>query len=298
MPAVSMTVNGKAVTADVDARTLLVQFLRENLRLTGTHVGCDTSQCGACVVHVDGNAAKSCTTLALQRDGANVPTIEGLAEPDGTLHPMQEAFRENHGLQCGFCTPGMIMTAVDMVRRKGNDLDEHTIREELDGNHLPLHRLPQHRQGDRGRRQGHGQGRQPDAASGRVTSSRNDITGGDRHERDRYRRGGAPQGRLPFHHRQGPVHRRRQRGRARPAPCSCARRTRTPGSRASTPRRGEAMPGVLAVLTGAELADRQDRQSDLRLDDPFQGRLADEDGAASGARRRQGQLCRRCRSRW
>ena len=134
MPAVSMTVNGKAVTADVDPRTLLVQFLRENLRLTGTHVGCDTSQCGACVVHVDGMAVKSCTTLALQAEGANVTTIEGLAAPDGPLHPMQEAFRENHGLQCGFCTPGMIMAAVDMVNRKGNELDEHTIRQELDGN--------------------------------------------------------------------------------------------------------------------------------------------------------------------
>ena len=133
MPAVSMTVNGKAVTADVDPRTLLVQFLRENLRLTGTHVGCDTSQCGACVVHVNGKAIKSCTILALQTDGANVLTIEGLAT-DGKLHPMQEAFRENHGLQCGFCTPGMIMAAVDMVNRKGNALEERTIREELEGN--------------------------------------------------------------------------------------------------------------------------------------------------------------------
>jgi carbon-monoxide dehydrogenase small subunit len=128
-----MTVNGKAVTADVEARTLLVTFLRENLRLTGTHVGCDTSQCGACVVHVDGKAAKSCTMLALQAEGARVLTIEGLA-PDGVLHPMQEAFRENHGLQCGFCTPGMIMTAVDLVNREGNDLDEQTIREGLEGN--------------------------------------------------------------------------------------------------------------------------------------------------------------------
>ena len=134
MPAVSMTVNGKAVTADVDSRTLLVQFLRENLRLTGTHVGCDTSQCGACVVHLNGIAVKSCTTLALQAEGGNVLTIEGLAAPDGPLHPMQEAFRENHGLQCGFCTPGMVMTAVDIVRRKGNELDEQTIRHELDGN--------------------------------------------------------------------------------------------------------------------------------------------------------------------
>ena len=115
MPAVSMTVNGKPVTGDVEARTLLVQFLRENLRLTGTHVGCDTSQCGACVVHVDGIAAKSCTLLALQCEGAEITTIEGLAEPGGALHPMQAAFRENHGLQCGYCTPGMIMKAYAML---------------------------------------------------------------------------------------------------------------------------------------------------------------------------------------
>ena len=133
MPKVSMTVNGKAVSGNVDSRTLLVQFLREHLRLTGTHVGCDTSQCGCCVVHVNGDAVKSCTALALTCDGADVVTIEGLAK-DGQLHPMQEAFRENHGLQCGFCTPGMIMTAVEMVKRKGNDLDEQTIRHELEGN--------------------------------------------------------------------------------------------------------------------------------------------------------------------
>jgi aerobic carbon-monoxide dehydrogenase small subunit len=133
MPAVSLTVNGKAVNANVEARTLLVALLREQLRLTGTHVGCDTSQCGCCVVHVDGKAIKSCTILALQVDGSNVLTIEGLATAD-KLHPMQEAFRENHGLQCGFCTPGMIMTAVDMVNRLGHDLDEKTIREELEGN--------------------------------------------------------------------------------------------------------------------------------------------------------------------
>jgi carbon-monoxide dehydrogenase small subunit len=133
MPAVSLTVNGKAVKANIDPRTLLVQLLREELRLTGTHVGCDTSQCGCCVVHVDGKAIKSCTMLALQAEGATVLTIEGLADGE-KLHPMQEAFRENHGLQCGYCTPGMIMTAVDMVRRKGHELDDHTIREELEGN--------------------------------------------------------------------------------------------------------------------------------------------------------------------
>jgi aerobic carbon-monoxide dehydrogenase small subunit len=132
MPAVSMTVNGKPVTADVETRTLLVHYLRENLRLTGTHVGCDTSQCGACVVHVNGKAIKSCAMLAVQAQGADVLTIEGLAK-NGQLHPMQEAFREHHGLQCGFCTPGMIMTAVDMIRRVPN-LDEPRIRKELEGN--------------------------------------------------------------------------------------------------------------------------------------------------------------------
>ncbi|PZO02700.1 MAG: carbon monoxide dehydrogenase [Hyphomicrobiales bacterium] len=133
MATVSMSVNGKAVTGSIDPRTLLVQFLREDLRLTGTHVGCDTSQCGACVVHVDGKAVKACTVLAVSLEGASVQTIEGLAV-NGTLHPMQEAFREHHGLQCGFCTPGMIMAAVDIVNRRGHDLDEKTIREDLDGN--------------------------------------------------------------------------------------------------------------------------------------------------------------------
>jgi len=133
MTAVAMTVNGKPVAADVEPRTLLVQFLRENLRLTGTHVGCDTSQCGACVVHLNGRAIKSCTMLAVSCEGAKVTTIEGLAS-DNQLHPMQEAFRENHALQCGFCTPGMILAAVDIVYRKGAELDETTIREELEGN--------------------------------------------------------------------------------------------------------------------------------------------------------------------
>ena len=133
MPTVSLTVNGKPVTQTVEPRTLLVQFLRENLRLTGTHVGCDTSQCGACVIHLDGKAVKACTILAVQCEGGEVTTIEGLAN-GSTLHPMQEAFREHHGLQCGFCTPGMIMTAVDIVKRKGSSLDEFTIRHELEGN--------------------------------------------------------------------------------------------------------------------------------------------------------------------
>ena len=134
MAKVSITVNGNTVAANIDPRMLLVQFLREHLRLTGTHVGCDTSQCGACVVHLDGKAVKSCTMLTVMADGGSVTTIEGLAADGAPLHPMQEAFRQNHGLQCGFCTPGMIMAAIDMVNRLGNDLDDKTIRHELDGN--------------------------------------------------------------------------------------------------------------------------------------------------------------------
>ena len=130
---VSMTVNGKAVAAEVEERTLLVSFIRENLRLTGTHVGCDTAQCGACTIHMNGKAVKSCNMLAMQAEGAQLQTIEGVAKPDGTLHPMQEAFRQNHGLQCGFCTPGMVMSALDMVRIHPNP-DETTVRAELDGN--------------------------------------------------------------------------------------------------------------------------------------------------------------------
>jgi len=129
---VSMSVNGKPVSATVEPRTLLVQFLREHLGLTGTHVGCDTSQCGACVVHVDGKSMKSCTMLAAQAEGADITTIEGLAS-NGNLHPMQEAFRNNHGLQCGFCTPGMVMSAVDLLNQNPNP-DDHEIREWLEGN--------------------------------------------------------------------------------------------------------------------------------------------------------------------
>ena len=129
---VSLTVNGEAVSADVEPRTLLVQMLREQLGLTGTHVGCDTSQCGACVVHVDGESVKACTLLAVQAEGADVKTIEGVADGD-TLHPMQQAFHENHGLQCGFCTPGMIMSALDLVKNNPAP-SEREIREWLEGN--------------------------------------------------------------------------------------------------------------------------------------------------------------------
>jgi carbon-monoxide dehydrogenase small subunit len=128
-----MTVNGKPATAEVEERTLLVEFIRNELRLTGTHVGCDTAQCGACTIHMNGKAVKSCNMLAMQAEGANLLTIEGVAKPDGTLHPMQEAFREHHGLQCGFCTPGMIMSAIDLVKVHPNPSEE-TIRAELDGN--------------------------------------------------------------------------------------------------------------------------------------------------------------------
>ncbi|WP_440997894.1 (2Fe-2S)-binding protein [Arhodomonas sp. SL1] len=130
---VSLTVNGQGVTREVDPRTTLVDLLRDHLSLTGTHVGCDTGQCGACTVHLDGRAVKACSVLAGQAEGAEVTTIEGLA-PDGELHPMQAAFRECHGLQCGFCTPGMVMAAVDLVRRNP-DPDEATIREQLEGNY-------------------------------------------------------------------------------------------------------------------------------------------------------------------
>ena len=132
MPTVSMTVNGQAVSGEIEDRTLLVEFIRENLNLTGTHVGCDTSQCGSCVVHVNGDSLKSCTMLAMQANGAAVTTIEGLAQ-GGEMHPMQQAFQDNHGLQCGFCTPGMVMSAVDLVEKNPNP-DETTIREQLEGN--------------------------------------------------------------------------------------------------------------------------------------------------------------------
>ncbi|MDB5770472.1 MAG: (2Fe-2S)-binding protein [Burkholderia sp.] len=130
---VSMTVNGKPVTAEIEERTLLVNFVRDQLRLTGTHVGCDTAQCGACTIHMNGNAVKSCNMIAMQAAGAELITIEGIAQADGTLHPMQEAFREHHGLQCGFCTPGMVMSAIDLLKRHPNPSEE-TIRAELDGN--------------------------------------------------------------------------------------------------------------------------------------------------------------------
>ena len=132
MPLLEMEVNGKKMSSNVEERQLLVHFLRDDLNLTGTHVGCDTSQCGACVIHIDGHAVKSCSMLAIQANNASITTIEGLANED-QLHPVQEAFKENHGLQCGFCTPGMIMAAVDLIKRKPV-LNEKIVREELEGN--------------------------------------------------------------------------------------------------------------------------------------------------------------------
>jgi carbon-monoxide dehydrogenase small subunit len=130
---VSMKVNGKPVSGEMEERTLLVTFIREHLRLTGTHVGCDTAQCGACTVIMNGRAVKSCSILAMQAEGADITTIEGVAKPDGTLHPMQAAFKEHHGLQCGFCTPGMVMNAIDFASRNANPTEQE-IREALEGN--------------------------------------------------------------------------------------------------------------------------------------------------------------------
>ncbi|HZT62629.1 MAG TPA: (2Fe-2S)-binding protein [Burkholderiales bacterium] len=130
---VSMTVNGKPAGGEVEERTLLVSFIRDHLRLTGTHVGCDTAQCGACTIHMNGRAVKCCNMLAMQAEGADIVTIEGIAKADGTLHPMQEAFRQHHGLQCGFCTPGMVMSAIDLVKNNPNPTEDQ-IREQLDGN--------------------------------------------------------------------------------------------------------------------------------------------------------------------
>jgi aerobic carbon-monoxide dehydrogenase small subunit len=133
MTKVAMKVNGRQVSGEVEGRTLLVHFLRENLGLTGTHVGCDTTQCGACTIHMNGQAVKACTILAAQAEGTDIVTIEGIAT-GGELHPMQAAFKQHHGLQCGFCTPGMIMASIDIVNRHGSNLDEQTVRHELEGN--------------------------------------------------------------------------------------------------------------------------------------------------------------------
>jgi carbon-monoxide dehydrogenase small subunit len=133
MAKVTLTVNGRTVSGECEDRMLLVHFIRDKLALTGTHVGCDTTQCGTCVVRMDGQSVKSCSILAVQASGSEITTIEGIAS-QGELHPVQAAFKEHHGLQCGFCTPGMVMTAIDMINRHGGELDEATVRHELEGN--------------------------------------------------------------------------------------------------------------------------------------------------------------------
>ena len=162
MTRISLTVDGAQVSDDVEPRMLLVQYLREKLGKTGTVIGCDTSNCGACTVHLDGRSVKSCNVLAVQADGAEVTTIEGLAQ-DGELHPVQEAFRECHGLQCGFCTPGMIMQSVDLLNENPNPTEEE-IRRRARGQPVPLHRLPQHRQGRAVRRRARGRRTQGETA--------------------------------------------------------------------------------------------------------------------------------------
>ena len=178
---VTVTVNGQQHVGEVEPRLLLVHFLRDTLGLTGTHVGCDTSNCGACTVHLDGEAVKSCTVLAVQADGAEVTTIEGIGS-DGELHPLQEAFWENHGLQCGYCTPGMIMAAADLLRRNPHPSEEE-VRDGAGGQPVPLHGLPQHRQG--------GHGRRARTSASRRCRALEHRRGDARPERQRLRRPGA-----------------------------------------------------------------------------------------------------------
>ena len=319
MPQVTLTVNGKTSTVEVEGRTLLVELLREKLRLTGTHVGCDTSQCGACVVHVDGESVKACTVLAVQADGTQVTTIEGLAKPDGTLHPMQEAFREYHALQCGFCTPGMVMSAIDLVQKHPAGLSEKEIREGLEGNlcrctgyhnivkaiaaaQEVMHgracrpwrspgteRRQGARQGPRARvrrdsiiRTGH-QGRA--VGSGRLGHECRDPVRGHRRQR-------AAQGRPAVPLRPRAIHRRHQppwpdlcQHPAQPA-CAC-------DDRRHRHRRGPGHAGGGGDLHRGGHA--RPRRHPLRLADPQQGRLADGGADASGACRGQGALRRRCR---
>ena len=283
-------------------------FPARNLRLTGTHVGCDTSQCGACVVHLDGSAVKSCTVLAVQLRRRRASRPSRAWRKNGELHPMQEAFREHHGLQCGFCTPGMIMAAVDIVNRKGTHLDEHTIREELEGNICRCtgyHNIVKAIAAGAAAMGGADQrarlpSRSRTAAShaalslhaitrqsGGIAMTATGIGASVRRKED-----------LRFITGKGQLHRRHQPCRPDPrlfpalAACACQRSSR------STSRSARKTPGVRRGLHRRRSRRRQDRRPDLRLDDPFQGRLADEGRPASGARPGQGALCRRsCRRR-
>jgi len=267
---VSMKVNGKPVSADLEARTLLVTFIREQLRLTGTHVGCDTAQCGACTVLMNGKAIKSCSIVAMQAEGADILTIEGVARPDGTLHPMQAAFKENHGLQCGFCTPGMVMNALDFAKSHPDPTEEE-VRDSLEGNLC------------------------------RCTGYHNivkSIMAGARamagsHDRLADRRADRAQGGLPLPHRCRHVYRR----------CRAAgpgvRGVREIASRARPIKKiavdqAKKSPAVLAVYT-ARIWRRRSGRPALRLADHRRQRPADEGAAVSAARARQGAARRRAR---
>ena len=238
---ISLTVNGKAVSANVDPRTLLVQLLRENLGLTGTHVGCDTAQCGACTVHLNGRAVKSCSMLAVQAQGGKVTTIEGSGGRDGELHPMQAAFRECHGLQCGFCTPGMVMSSIQLLKRQPEG-DRGRDPRGARGQHLPLHRLSQHRQAIQFCQSG-----KPVAAwepDHDQRSCRHSTRSGKSIAAARISASSPAPASTPT----------TWCCRARHTACSCARRTRMRAS-GHRPRRGGGAPGVVAIFTGADLAE-------------------------------------------
>ena len=272
----SLTVNGKKVTADVDSRTLLVDFLRNDLGLTGTHVGCDTGQCGACTVHLDGNAVKACTILAAQAQRRRRSlTIEGLAAADGTMHPMQAAFKECHGLQCGFCTPGMVMSAIDLVNRHPK---APTSRRSAKSSKATSAAAPATTTSSRRCSRA-----PPRWASRRArwvpTSTASSAQSVRRKEDYRFLTGAGQ-------FTDDVTIRRTRRTRT-----SCARRTRTRRSARSTRRRRRRAPGVVAIFTGADLDGRQ--RPALRLAHHRHRRQADERAAASGAGARQGPLRRR-----
>ena len=277
---VAMTVNGKAVSGKVEARTLFVQFLREHLGMTGTHVGCDTSQCGACVVHVDGKSVKSCTMLAVQAEGAKVLTIEGLAASADKLHPMQEAFRENHALQCGFCTPGMVMSAIDMVKRHNYQLDEQTVRRELEGN---LCRCT---------------GYHNIVKAILAAAPSHEVAGVYVHDRrDRYRRPVLRTEDQRFLTGNGHYVDDLELVR-----CTHAYFLRSPHAHARIKSidiaAAKKMPGVVRIFTGKDTGRRQGRRPDLRLGGQGQARPAAQGAGPSGDGVGDRALCRRHRWPW
>ena len=286
MAAVSMTVNGKTVTKTVDSRRLLVEFLREDLRLTGTHVGCDTSQCGACVVHVDGRAIKSCTALALSCEGKTGDDDRRVSQRRHAAPDAGGLPRASRACSAAICTPGMIMAGVDLVQRNGPSVDEHTIRRELDGNICRCTGYHNIVKAIAAGAASHGQ-----RPSGRRVVGRtiNDATGigASRHAARKI---------TALHHGQGPVRRRHQSPgpelRRVRALAACAR-----DDQQDRHQRRRESAGRGRYFYGRRSGGRQGRRPDLRLDDPLQGRLADEGRRASGAGAGQGALCRRPRSR-